>query len=58
MLVRDDFEVRVFDTRMDRMAFQKIEAFGPDVLGVSAVTPGYLGGFRAAARLGGMRPGV
>lgn len=58
VLERDGFQVRVFDARIDRMAFQKTVAFGPDVLGVSAVTPGYLGGLRATTRLKESRPHV
>ena len=58
VLEQDGFDVRVFDARIDRTAFRKLAAFGPDVLGVSAVTPGHLGGLRAAAKLKEICPGV
>ncbi len=58
VLERDGFEARVFDARIDRTAFQKLAAFAPDVLGVSAVTPGYLGGLRVAAKLREVSPGM
>jgi len=58
VLERCGFEGRLFDARIDRRAFLKLVAYKPDVLGVSAVTPGYLGGLRAAAKLKSMYPDV
>jgi len=58
VLERDGFDGRLFDARIDRRAFLKLLAFEPDLVGVSAVTPGYLGGLRAAARLKELRPEV
>ena len=58
VLERHGFDGRVFDARIDRGAFRKLVAFEPDVLGVTAVTPGYLGGLRAATKLKALRPGA
>jgi len=58
VLEEQGFEGRLFDARIDRQAFRKLLAFEPDLVGVSAVTPGYLGGLRAAARAKEARPGV
>ena len=56
VLERQGIEGRLFDARIDRAAFLKLVEYEPDVLGVSAVTAGYLGGLRAATRLKQMRP--
>ena len=58
VLERAGFDGRLFDARIDRRAFLKLLAFEPDLVGVSAVTPGYLGGLRAASRLKQHRPEV
>jgi radical SAM superfamily enzyme YgiQ (UPF0313 family) len=55
---QNGFEGRLFDARIDRHAFQKLLAFNPEIVGVSAVTPGYLGGLRASARIKQFLPGV
>ena len=58
VLERAGFDGRLFDARIDAQALDKLLAFAPDVLGVSAVTPGYLGGLRAAALVKERLPGV
>jgi radical SAM superfamily enzyme YgiQ (UPF0313 family) len=55
---QNGFKARLFDARIDRHAFQKLLVFNPEVVGVSAVTPGYLGGLRASARIKEILPGV
>jgi len=51
VLERNGFNGRLFDARIDKGAFQKLVSFGPDIVGVSAVTAGYRGGLRAAYRI-------
>lgn len=45
------FEGQVFDARIDKYAFRKLLLFKPDIVGVSAVTPGYPGGVQVAERI-------
>jgi len=56
VLEQDGIDGRLFDARIDPEAFQKLLAFGPDVMGVSAVTPAYLGGLRAAKEVKARQP--
>lgn len=58
VLEQDGFEGRLFDARIDPRAFNRLLDFQPEVVGVSAVTPGYWGGLRAAQKLKEMVPGV
>ncbi|MBI4790098.1 MAG: cobalamin B12-binding domain-containing protein [Chloroflexi bacterium] len=58
VLERNGFEGRLFDARFDRFAFRKLLAFRPKVVGVSAVTAGYLGGLRAARKIKEILPNV
>ncbi|MCI0476243.1 MAG: B12-binding domain-containing radical SAM protein [Anaerolineales bacterium] len=57
-LERNGFEGRLFDARIDRFAFRKLLAFRPEVVGISAVTAGYLGGLRAARKIKEIFPNV
>lgn len=52
------FEGRLFDARIDKHAFSKVIAFKPDIFGVSAVTPAYSGGLRAAMKIKQIFPNV
>ncbi len=58
VMEQNGLEGRVFDARIDTHALQKLLAFKPDIVGVSAVTPGYLGGLRASARIKEILTGV
>ena len=58
VLEKSGFEGRLFDARIDRFAFRELLAFDPDIVGVSAVTAGYLGGLRLATAIRRKFPGV
>lgn len=58
VLEQHGFEGRLFDARIDRRAFSRLLDFKPEVVGVSAVTPGYWGGLSAARKLKERLPGV
>ena len=58
VMEQNGLEGRVFDARIDTRALQKLLAFRPDIVGVSAVTPGYLGGLRASERIKEVLTGV
>jgi anaerobic magnesium-protoporphyrin IX monomethyl ester cyclase len=58
VLERSGFEGRLFDARIDRSALRKLLAFSPEVVGISAVTAGYLGGLRAARKIKKILPNV
>ncbi len=51
VLEQHGFEGWLFDARIDRYAFRKLIAFQPDIVGISAVTSGYLRGLRVANRI-------
>lgn len=57
-LEQNGFEGRLFDARIDKHAFNKVIKFKPDIFGVSAVTPAYLGGLRAAMKIKKIFPNV
>jgi hypothetical protein len=46
VLEQHGFDGRLFDARIDGRAFSQLLDFKPELVGVSAVTPGYLGGCR------------
>ena len=58
VLEQHGFEGRLFDARIDRRAFSQLLDFKPEVVGVSAVTPGYLGGLSVAKKLKEVLPDV
>lgn len=58
VLEQHGFEGRLFDARIDRSAFSRLLDFKPEVVGVSAVTAGYLGGLSAAQKLKEFLPGI
>ena len=48
VLEKAGIEGRLFDARLGRAALEELVAYGPGIVGVSAVTPGYEDGLRAA----------
>lgn len=57
-LEQNGFEGRLFDARIDKYAFNKAITFKPDIFGISAVTPAYLGGLRAAMKIKQIFPNI
>jgi radical SAM superfamily enzyme YgiQ (UPF0313 family) len=52
------FDGHLFDQRIDRDALERLNAYSPDLVGVSAVTSAYRNGLRAVAHLRRARPGL
>lgn len=58
LLEKDGIDGRLFDSRIDPLAFQKLLKYSPSLVGVSAVTASYPGGMRAAETIKAALPGA